>query len=650
MMRRALLAIAAVAFVLGLIARLKGLAVAPLAVDEFYIVRSVDNVLRTGLPKFLCGGWYGRGLTLQYGAAALELMGVAPVVAVRLVAAISSLLALPAAFLIARRLYDASVAWLVVSILSISVWEIAMARFGRMYAPFQAVFLWYAVFFIRYGLDRDRKALGMMALLSVVGLLTWEGGVFLPAANLLALFGFAQRPRWSLRLGLETLGLVGLAAFGYWLNTGALPVSNAALDFPSVSPPVSLEGGRGLFDLAPQPLTLSLSHPGWLLGALLPIIAVGAALPWVLRFRSRPLTVLGLLLVLLAALCGQFAAAGAALALLVVYGWLAWPEILSPAARRLHLALLACLVYWLAFTAVAIDWRSLHAGSAARTLALFVYELARLPDFFTVALWPWARTLPVLGLALSILLVVAFVRITRAGGGAPSAERVAFALFLSMLVLTALTEPPRVETRYTFFLYPLGIILALGTLWQLVPALMRGRRGAPVLAAGIALFGFAATEDYNHRFLFDVERAASVTQAGADPNMASHLVIRPDAPAMASWLREHVTRGRDVVISGYQSLDFYYPGVDYFFVDWREESFYDWACRHGTLERWTNRPLLYTEAALESTLRPHPRGFLVVYTDQEQRLLQDLARYAPRVVWSSDFVSIIELSPAAGAG
>ena len=34
-----------------------------------------------------------------------------------------------------------------VAVLALSVWEIEIGRFGRMYAPFQALFAWYIVFF-----------------------------------------------------------------------------------------------------------------------------------------------------------------------------------------------------------------------------------------------------------------------------------------------------------------------------------------------------------------------------------------------------------------------------------------------------------------------------------------------------------------------
>ncbi len=60
-----------------------------------------------------------------------------------------------------------------------------MARFARMYAPFQSIFLWYLVFFLRYTVDRERSALMPMVLLSILGVFTWEGGAILGVANLL---------------------------------------------------------------------------------------------------------------------------------------------------------------------------------------------------------------------------------------------------------------------------------------------------------------------------------------------------------------------------------------------------------------------------------------------------------------------------------
>jgi hypothetical protein len=181
-----LLMVGAAALLAGLYGRFKGIGTWPLGVDEFYISRSVDNVLRTGLPQFPCGGYYTRGLLFQYIVAGLRLLGCSPEFAGRFVAALASLLVLPAVYLLGKRVQGTTLAWLVAVILCVSVWEIEMARFARMYAPFQAVFAWYLVAYLKYTVDRRAGALWQMVALTVLGVLTWEGGALLGAANLFA--------------------------------------------------------------------------------------------------------------------------------------------------------------------------------------------------------------------------------------------------------------------------------------------------------------------------------------------------------------------------------------------------------------------------------------------------------------------------------
>src|SRR5450432_2606386 len=88
-----------VAVLAGLYGRFKGLGAWPLGVDEFYISRSIDHILMTGLPGFPCGGYYTRGLLFQYLVAALRLAGQSPEFAGRFVAGVSSIAVIPTAYL-----------------------------------------------------------------------------------------------------------------------------------------------------------------------------------------------------------------------------------------------------------------------------------------------------------------------------------------------------------------------------------------------------------------------------------------------------------------------------------------------------------------------------------------------------------------------
>ena len=61
MSRRQLLLLALFAgacVAVGVLVRFRGLGTWPLAVDEYYLAQSVQNILRVGLPEYPCGGRY----------------------------------------------------------------------------------------------------------------------------------------------------------------------------------------------------------------------------------------------------------------------------------------------------------------------------------------------------------------------------------------------------------------------------------------------------------------------------------------------------------------------------------------------------------------------------------------------------------------
>jgi 4-amino-4-deoxy-L-arabinose transferase-like glycosyltransferase len=46
--------------------RISGLAHRQFAQDEYYLIKSVQNILEFGVPRFPSGGYYSRGILLQY--------------------------------------------------------------------------------------------------------------------------------------------------------------------------------------------------------------------------------------------------------------------------------------------------------------------------------------------------------------------------------------------------------------------------------------------------------------------------------------------------------------------------------------------------------------------------------------------------------
>jgi hypothetical protein len=635
--------VTAAALVAGLYGRFKGIGTGPLGVDEFYISRSVDNVLRTGLPHFPCGGYYTRGVLFQYVVALLRLRGLPAEFAGRLVAAISSLLVLPAAYLLGRRIHGRTVGLLVVTVLAVSIWEIEMARFGRMYAPFQAVFAWYLVFFLRYTLDRNRRALGAMVALSVLGVLTWEGGVFIGLVNLLPPFiqqknGRLRRPDWLYLLGMllllcllifATRDLRGFATAPLEV-VGASDVEDGALGLSSFL--VTWRNGWGWFGLS-----------------LVPLAIAAASLRWIWSLRGRWLAASGLGIALLAAMLHQFLAAAATLLLLLLLGLVDRRELTVPAARLFWLSILASAAFWLAFCALSGVWSADLAATATipNQLMAIAQHVLGLPNVLEEAVRPWGRVLPLLGIGLLVALSSLIIR-TIARRDALTVTSVLLIVLVILLLAVGAIPTDRVETRYTFFLYPLALTLSIAALATWSEAWFADRRQA-LLATSLASLGlFALSEDFQPQHLAHVDSAAVTFRIGMPPSVGDHYYQRSDTRGAAHWLTANVHDG-DLVINSIPSIDQYYHQTDFFFLDAGDPRYETYVCRDGTEDRWTQRPLLYTMDALSTKRAPGRRLFLIIYADQTSTVLSEAKTHgwSVRRAWSSvdGGIDVLVLNP-----
>ncbi len=594
--RASILLLAALALLAGLYGRFKGIGTWPLGVDEFYISRSIDHVLQSGVPRFLCGGYYTRGLLYQYLVAGVRLLGLAPEFAGRLVAGLSSLAVLPAAYIVARRMHSSLAGWLTVIILCLSIWEIEMARFARMYAPFQAAFAWYAVFYLRFTVDKDRGALRGMVLLSVLGVLTWEGGILLGVANLFAIVLAHEHGRLKRADIARMAGLFVLLAL--LLLAARDPRGFAGSEEESFDHAAFAMGW-----LAPLR-----QQPGWAAGLLLPLGFACAALPWVWSYRRQWLTAAGLLAALAAAAVHLFIVTAGVLALMLFARLIDWQDLCARRARYFLIAIAGFFVFWLAFD----NW--VTAGTAPSLMQ----QLFGFPYIYDEIIRPWGRTLPILSAGLLLTFAyLAWKTVTR--GDAVDPIGVLLSLVLLMVLLVGATQTPRTETRYTFFLYPLMVALAVTAALMMVRRLGVVSRAPLVIGALAPLLYFAASEDFQPRHLAAVDSADVNFRVGMSRANAAHYYPRDDVRSLAQWFIAHV-QPDDIVITGIASLDEYYDNFDYFFLDKEDSRYEAYVCRDGRTERWSNHPLLYGEEALSAVIASGRRVFASVYPDAQRRL------------------------------
>jgi hypothetical protein len=635
-MPRWLLVLTAVAVGIGIYARLKGLGVSSFSVDEYYLARSIEDVLRTGLPVFDCGGYYMRGLLQQYSSAGMQLAGVAPELAPRLLAVVSSLISLPAAYLLGRRLHSPVVGLLFVILLALSVWEVEMSRFGRMYAPFQALFLWYAVFFVRVTTDGDTRAAWKMILLSAIAPLVWEGAALLAMANLLALF--MLRPSGALQRSDFGLLLAGSALLAASFLFSFIDFRNISGDeFPVGFDTAVVGAGPTVVNLSFSALR---SHPLWLLTALLPLVLSAWALRWVWSFRQRPLLMLGLLVCVTGALIHQFLLVASMVVLLLLMRYIRWQELFSRNAVSWHVAIAVALLFWTAYGLLASDLFEAAGGSTVRGMALLAWKMATVPDFIGVVAFPFARVMPELSTGLMVLIGASIWRNARTDRA--TAERSLLLLLIATVLVACLASPARAETRYLYFAYPAALLVALVSMVELVQRIVRGEVAATATASVLALGGFALSEDFQPSHLRHVDHPSILYRSQMSVAKQAHYEIREDLHSLASWLRQQ-SGGDTVVINGVHGLDVYFPEIDYYHVDQSDPGMVEWSCKRGSIERWGNYPLLYTTEALAQVARHAQRTLLVTFNYDEPALLQQLAAAAPRVLRRQGHVVVLEL-------
>jgi hypothetical protein len=618
----------AACLIAGTLARFWGLGKWPLAIDEYYFAQSVRNVLHFGIPQFACGGLYVRGLLLQYATAGLQWAGLSAELAPRLIAAVSSVITLPAAYLIGRRLGGREAGLLALAILGLSVWEIEIGRFGRMYAPFQALFAWYVVFFLSYVIDRNRRALAPMLILSALGLAIWEGGIFLVLTNLLPPLIAHPDGRLSRRDWLYLAGCALLLIPAYVLTMADLRTAGGEPTLPSdyVEPPDTASMSR--LDAAVMPWTTLSSHLLWAIAALLPAALVLYAAVRGMRAQlkppARPLAALATVAILGCAALHQFQLAAGLLVVSILLRVLDARALVSSSSRPLQLALLACLLFWTAFGLSTSDW--LTPGlSPLHKLFLLGYELVRVPDTVRQVAMPWARTVPVLALGLFVLVAASCVRACLRSEDTSPAERILLALFVILLLAASASNPPRHETRYVFFLYPLAVILSITTLGRAARALLGETRSAAATAVA-CIVAFVLSEDFRPAHLWNIDTEAINFRIGMGSRLAGHYHPRSDVRAAAMWLQAHAVPGEDIVIDSFPGVDFYYRRSDFYFVADADPRFEAWSCRRGTTQRWSNLPMIHSYDTLVAKVATGRRVWMVL---EPSRMQPILARFPP---------------------
>jgi Dolichyl-phosphate-mannose-protein mannosyltransferase len=563
--RTALVVVALVALVVvGLWLRVRHLGDLGLVVDEGNQALAVRGILATGVPRVGSGMIYLRGVLFLYAQAGVAALLGLDEVSLRLGSAVFGTGVVLATYALGRTIFDRSVGLLAAAVMTFSVWEIELSRYGRFYTLFQLLYVIALLCFYRAFALGERRYRIWFLLASVATFVTHELGVML-ATCFVALLPVGA---WSWRRAARYAGWaagMGVLWIGYnrMLTTIDTMTTLRHDVFPSqatpapsfitklVILPLQLAGAIGI-----APAAQGVEPDFGLIGRLarggspalvgLAVIVAAATVYLVIRvFRSGDGAQVALgILIVWAAFLHQFMLV---LLLLVVHVACFARDRRSLREPPLAVALLVSglsLVIWVAL----LRWA---AGIAAKDTALALFSY---PRFYFYFLKWFVQSCPLLTLVVAVgsaQLLGQFIR----DRSRPAPVFVLGAVFVPA-VLASLPPSIYPDSRYVFHLYPLLVLIFAVTavaagrrLLAAWPAL-RGRRA---LAVAGALLALVVSQDANPVAAWSVGSRTSRTPK--DPvkgpiAWALYGSFHQDHKSPSLYVRARLRPGDRVVVSG----------------------------------------------------------------------------------------------------
>jgi len=586
-------------FALGVYFRIIGLDRWPVAVDEYYIIKSVQNILKTGLPEYLSGGYYERGIVYQYFVALLMLAGVKAELAARIIPVITNILTLIPLYLISRKLSNKAATFLIVFVFCFSVWEIEFARFGRMYSPFQMMFMYYLYFLFIRITENNKNSFKWMILISLISLFIYEGSIFLMILNFLpavwnnkkGTFDFSTETLSKRKWLLLTAVIIFGAAYYY------LSFDFRILGQSNLYPIDYLQNASSSSSQFRTPIILfSTVYPNitWL---ILQFIVLSVILYVTYNVIKQPdfttYTKIGISSLLLLSFLNLY---GLMIFLTIMFLLIDWlkPEQIKKSLKYILPVMILTILLWSAYI-YSGSWSNglntiNYKGFAA--VKYFYKEFLNYPYFYeTFVLFrntiPWFTLTSIFFLAAGLFFM--FSKNVNTLGHR-------FLYFILMLVLLIITflNLTYFDTRYFLFLYPLIMILSITAVVNIIEFFIIKTSLRYTALAIVFIAVLLISEDFNMYHLLNIDSRNVNFRTGYSKAEKVHFYPRWDTRSPAEYINAR-SKSSDVIISNEQVNDLYLKKLTYIYRDYRNADFSGESVEGGKKERWTNANLIYSD-------------------------------------------------------
>lgn len=606
-----LIFISVVIGLVGLYARFKGLGLWPFANDEYHTAQSIANILKLGYPGFECGGYYMRGILFQYlNAMVLSISQFSPEFTMRSVNVLTSLIALPAIYLIATKHGNRTIALLSLCLLLLSVWEIEIARYLRMYAPFQSIFIWYIYFLFEYMLQQKQKYFVAMLSLSTCALFVYEASVFLVLLNFFALLQWGSQ-RLKLNLFINGISLV-LAVWLFKTNFRFMGVANP---LPS---DITLPPDLGI------PLPIEIPHilltampfgSLWFIGFCTLLLLASVSTFFIVKNHDiNWICRLLIVIAILSLVVNQFFFAACLTIICILLNWCRIQDLYSDKLLLFSLTGILFFVFWTAFGATTDSWYHFFDDTAQKPLKKLAVVLTKYPDIYIKIFHQWFSAMPITTAILIMSIMLGSILALLDGFKKNEFYLTSIALIFILTLWIAMLKQPYESARYSSFYYPLVLILFVKSLDIILQKFVSSDK-QKFAAICLGTFAFMiVSDDYSYKHLLNIDKAEYNFRDVYDLDRGGQLFYRMDFRSPAHYINKHADK-KDTIISTVLGFHYYLDKLDYMFVDYRHSEFTALSSCNGKKELWTNANLLYKEEKFINFLRnPKNTTWLIIRT------------------------------------
>lgn len=605
------------AIVFGFHGRLDGFGSRQLAVDEYYFVTSVLSIIRNWIPELPGGGYYVRGILIQYVTAVCVLIFGESGFAYRFPSLCFSIGTVIVMYWYSQRRLGIVLAIVLCACLMLSSWEVEFARFARMYSAFQFVTV---VYFLT--LDKcSKRLLGsnlfLPHIVAVIAVLTHELGILLLPFLLVPLVGTLRRRDWD---SLGSLGTYSIVSVGIVIACAAWQFSdlrNAGVVQPF--PTDFVPQGAHLLRLPAFPFWNVGSGPGTSLYFFLVVLLLVASLVAAARLYSARIRVPHIFAALM--VTSAFAhnlVLTAILAAVLIFRFGAFTQKGEESVTLLTWVAVAISLCWLLFALAIPGWRVADGHNVGSLIGAIRVTFFGWPDLWTPLLKPWLSESPLIAVLAIGAVAYQLARNARTEVEVMAASP-AFVVF-AVTVALGVFQSTYSTTRYMYFVYPFVLFTIVQSVNDLVASgarlatLNNRSQFMPNLVVVSACCGlFCASRDFNIHHLMNAGSQDVGYRIGAYASFARTWYERWDFESPARFVdRNAWPAERDVIVVLGLGVVQYYLDLDCALYLSRSDSRFAIVSRQqGTKDLWSGERLLSTAGDLLQYTQEAGRVWLV---------------------------------------